>query len=416
MSTHEPSVDAVTGSRMRPMRQLISLDEGRAIITRTILSIDRIEQIPLLQANGRVLAEAAIAPADVPPFTRAGMDGYAVRSSDTTSTSRETPVVLTCIEQVFTAQIATRTVGPGQCTEVATGAPMPPGADAVVIVEDTFRRDDQISAFSAVHSGQNVGPQGSDIRKGQQVLGPGDVLNASRVGALAALGLESVLVYAKPRVAILSTGNEIVEPGRPLAPGQLYDINRFTLAAVVAEHGGEPVPLRVAADTLSDLNDLLDQCGDADILAFSGGSSVGERDLILDLLVERGTLLFHGLKMKPGKPTAFGTVGDAVFFGLPGYPTSCLSNGYILLVPALRQMARLPPRTVRTVSLPLGRRVTSVAGRHQFYTVRLDGGQAMPAFKASGDITSMSLADGYIEIDADTEAVEAGTVVQITLF
>jgi molybdenum cofactor synthesis domain-containing protein len=217
-------------------------------------------------------------------------------------------------------------------------------------------------------------------------------------------------------VAILSTGNEIVEPGQPLAPGQIYDINRFTLSAVVNESGGVAVPYRIAADTIDDLSRSVDECLEQDVLVFSGGSSVGERDLILDVMTAKGEMLFHGIAVKPGKPTAFGQITGKPFFGMPGYPSSCLSNAHILLAPALRRIARLPDQIVRSTTLPLASRVVSVPGRHQFYTVRIEKGRAVPAFKASGDITSMSQADGYIEIPADVEVVEAGAVVDVTLF
>jgi molybdenum cofactor synthesis domain-containing protein len=309
-----------------------------------------------------------------------------------------------------------QTVGDGQCIEIATGAPMPSGADAVVIVEETESDGDLVRIFAPVNPAQNIGRQGADIQKGQTVLQPGTLLNASRVGSLAALGLTTVTVFDKPRVAILSTGNEIVEPGQPLAPGQIYDINRFTLSAVVNESGGIAVPYRIAADTIDDLSRSVDDCLEQDILVFSGGSSVGERDLILDVITAKGDMLFHGIAVKPGKPTAFGRIRGRLIFGMPGYPTSCLSNSYILLAPALRRMARLPQQIVRTLALPLSARIVSAPGRHQFYSVRLENGVAVPAFKASGDITSMSQADGYIEIPAAVEAVEAGTVVQVTLF
>jgi molybdenum cofactor synthesis domain-containing protein len=236
------------------------------------------------------------------------------------------------------------------------------------------------------------------------------------VGVLAAVGIEYVEVVARVRVAILSTGNEIVEPGRPLGPGQIYDINRFTLAAIIRRHGGEPIVQPTAQDTLEDLSDALDACANDDLLVFSGGSSVGERDLILDVLMERGVVLFHGIALKPGKPTVFGRFGTLPVLGMPGYPTSCLSNAYMLLVPMLRRMAGLPPHIPRTVRLPLARRVVSTTGRHQFYTVRIEDGRAVPAFKASGDITSMSQADGYFEIPAQTDIVEAGEIVEIRLF
>ena len=164
------------------------------------------------------------------------------------------------------------------------------------------------------------------------------------------------------------------------------------------------------------LERAIEACASCDVLVFSGGSSVGERDLILDVIGRKGEIVFHGIAVKPGKPTVFGTINGKPMFGMPGYPTSCLSNAYMLLVPALRAMARLQPRHTATVSLPLGQRIVSTTGRHQFYTVRIVDGQAMPAFKASGDITSMSQADGYIEIPAQTDIVEKGETVDIKLF
>jgi molybdopterin molybdotransferase len=401
---------------MRPFGETISLDAARAIIDGALRPIERIERVALDATHGRVLAQDVVATADVPPFSRAAMDGYAVRAADTSGATPTRAAILTCIEKVFTGQMPARTVRERECTEIATGAPMPPGADAVVMVEQTAADVSRIQIFAAAEPGQNIGRQGADIKSGQTVMRTGEVLNASRVGALAALGLAHVDVYAKPRVAILSTGNEIVDPGQPLEPGQIYDINRFTLAAVIAEHGGVPVPHRTAADTIADLSRAVDECLDDDVLVFSGGTSVGERDLILDALSNKGEVLFHGISVKPGKPTAFGLVHGKPFFGMPGYPSSCLSNAHILLVPALRRIARLPPHAVKTITLPLARRVVSTSGRHQFYTVRVADGAAVPAFKASGDITSMSQADGYFEIAAETDVIERGELVEVTLF
>lgn len=404
-------------TKMRPIRDTIPLEEARALIDESARPVSRIEAVPLQEANGRVLAAGITAPFDVPPFSRAGMDGYAVRAEDTFGASRHEPRVLRCVEQVFTGQMPVMTVGPGECAEIATGAPMPDGADAVVMVEETEKElSGDVHIFTPVYPRQNVGRRGADIQAGHTVLRAGVALNASRVGVLAALGLTEIDVFARPRVAILSTGNEIADPGRPLEPGQIYDINRFTLNAIVREHGGEPELHRTAADTLEDLSAAIDGCLDADLLVFSGGSSVGERDLILDVIARKGEVLFHGIAVKPGKPTAFGIIDGKLVFGMPGYPTSCLSNAYMLLVPVLRRMAHLPPHTLRSLQVPLGQRVVSTTGRHQFYTVRVVDGVAQPAFKASGDITSMALADGYIEIPAQTDVVEKGEIVEVKLF
>jgi molybdenum cofactor synthesis domain-containing protein len=404
-------------TKMRPFSGTISLEAARNRIDAAVRPIDRTERIALTDLHGRVLAEDVVAGADVPPFARAAMDGYAVRAQDTAGASKETPRALKRVETLYTGQVTERSVGAGECIEIATGAPMPPGADAVVIVENTDgEASGAVRVFAGVEPGQNIGRQGADIRGGQHVLQSGTTLTPSRVGALAALGLDKATVYARPRVAILSTGNEIVDPGRPLAPGQIYDVNRFTLAAVASEHGAEPVAYRTANDTIEDLSRALDAALQEDLLVFSGGSSVGERDLILDLLAARGEVIFHGVAVKPGMPTAFGRVSGKLFFGMPGYPTSCLSNAYILLAPVLRRIARLAPHQARTVSLPLSARISSAPGRHQFYTVRIIDGAAVPAFKSSGDITSMSQADGYIEIAASENVVEKGTMVDVKLF
>jgi molybdopterin molybdotransferase len=404
-------------TRMRPIRETISLDKARTIIAETVRPIDRVERVRIDQADKRVVARPVVASDDVPPFARAAMDGYAVVAEDSFGASSMDGRVLTCIETVFTGQVPTRRLDRGQCTEIATGAPLPVGATAVVMVEETDKAGDgTVRIFSPVYPGQNLTRQGADIQAGQHVLAPGDVLNPSRIGAIAALGLLEVEVYARPRVAILSTGNEVVDPGQPLEPGHIYDINKFTLSAVIRAHGGEPVPYPTAPDTLDDLERALNACVEDDLVIFSGGSSVGERDLIMDAVHKLGQVLFHGIAVKPGKPTLFGIIRGTPVFGMPGYPTSCLSNAYMLLIAPLRRMARLPPAMPRTVQLPVAQRIVSTTGRHQFYTVRIIEGVAHPAFKASGDITSMSQADGYIEIPAQTDLVEKGQVVDVTLF
>ncbi len=402
---------------MRPIRETIPLEEAIAIVAEATTAIDRVERVALREAGGRVIAEAVAATMDVPPFDRAAMDGYAVVAADTFGAGRYEPRVLRCIETVYTGQLPTKRLSTGECTEIATGAPLPEGADAVVMVEETEKvSTGEIRIFTPVYPRQHVGRRGADIAAGQPVLAAGELLNPSRIGALAATGATDVAVYARPRVAILSTGNEVVAPGRPLGPGQIYDINQYTLSTVIQAHGGVPVIKPTAPDDLRALTEAVLEATTEDLLVFSGGSSVGERDLILDVLQGSGEVLFHGIAVKPGKPTVFGRVNGRPVLGMPGYPTSCLSNAYMLLVPMLRRMARLPEYLPRTMRAPLSRRIVSTTGRHQFYTVRIVDGAAVPAFKASGDITSMSLADGYIEIPPQTDIVEAGEMVDVKFF
>ena len=402
---------------MRPIRDTIPIEEALALAMGASEPLNRTERIDLEESVGRVLAVPVVADQDVPPFNRAAMDGYAVVADSTFGASRMEPSELECVETVHTGSVPSKTLVSGQCTQVATGAPMPDGADAVVMVEETNRLDgDRVAIFTPVYPRQHVGRRGADITTGAQLLQPGDLLTPSRVGSIAALGIGVIEVYAKPRVAILSTGNEIIAPGTPLGPGQIYDINRFTLGSVIREHGGVAVALPTAPDNLDKLGKTVEACLDNDILVFSGGSSVGERDLTVDVMRLKGEILFHGIAVKPGKPTVFGTIGATPVLGMPGYPTSCLSNAYMLLVPVLRQLARLPVHRFRSVTVPAAQRIVSTTGRHQFYTVRVVDGTAVAAFKASGDITSMSQADGYIEIPAQTDIVEAGETVEVKLF
>ena len=403
-------------SEMKPIKETIPLEEARQLIAEACRPIDRTERLRIVDANGRVAAADVLSTRDVPPFARAGMDGFALRAEDTFGASRYEPKTLRVIDKVYTGQVPTKSIEPGTAIEIATGAPMPQGADAVVMVEETEKAGTDVRVLTPVYPRQNVGRQGADIVVGQTVIARGWVLNPSRIGAIAALGVGDVEVYAKPTVAILSTGNEIADPGEELRPGQIYDVNKFTLSTIIQEHGSVPSPFSTAQDTMEALEQAIDACASCDVLVFSGGSSVGERDLILDVIGRKGEIVFHGIAVKPGKPTVFGTVNGKPMFGMPGYPTSCLSNAYMLLVPALRSMARLQPRHTQTVSLPLGQRIVSTTGRHQFYTVKIVDGEAMPAFKASGDITSMSQADGYIEIPAQTDIVEKGETVDVKLF
>ncbi len=401
---------------MRPFRETIPVDEAKTLALDAATPVDRVERISLSDAAGRVLAAPVDSLVDVPPFDRAAMDGYAVLASDTFGASRDHAKSLRLVHTSYSGDAPGRPIGAGECIEIATGAPLPEGADAVVMVEETDKTGDAIRIFTPVYPGQHVGKRAADIAKGQTVVASGTVLNPGRIGALAAIGTTMIDVYAQPRVAILSTGNEIVEPGQPLGPGQIYNINRFTLASIIERHGGTVAVGATVPDTLADLIGTIRRHASVDLIIFSGGSSVGERDLMLDAVQQTGEVIFHGIAVKPGKPTLLGKVGATPVLGMPGNPTSCLSNAYLLVIPMLRQIARLPPHESRTVKVPLARRIVSTTGRHQIYTVRVVDGTAVPAFKGSGDITSMAHADGYIEIPAQTDIAEAGELVEVTLF
>lgn len=416
---------------MRPFSQTISVAEARRLLLERARPIARAERVPIDEASGRVCAEAVTARADVPPFDRAAMDGYAVHAADTAGATATRPASLRLAGVTYTGDAAATALPSGACVEVATGAPLPAGADAVVMVERTRRAgEDLVEIQEAAHPGQHVGRRGGDITGGTRLFAPGHYLSPAAVGALAAVGLTHVTVRRRPLVVVASTGNEVVAPGQPLQPGHIHDVNRFTLPPVLRAHGAEVRTLPTIPDDLASLAAALDAARDADLVIFTGGSSVGERDLVVDAVTARGgRVVFHGVAMKPGKPTLFaemppppgrdpgGAVPEApLFLGLSGNPTSCLSNAYVLVVPLLRHLAGLPEWQPQRVTAPLARDITSNARRHVFYPVRIEGGRVAGVFKGSGEITSLSAAVGYIEIPADVERLEAGSMVTVTIF
>ena len=400
---------------MRPLRRLIPLDEALGLVLERTRPIRASERVHILEADGRVAAQSITTGVSVPPFSRSAMDGYAVRAADTYGASKMKPLRFTMKEKVYAGSVPQKPVSKGTCSEIATGAVLPKGADAVVMVEDTELDRRGVLVYDAVHPGQNVSKMGEDITPGTTVVAKGEVLNPSKIGALAAVGESHVSVYKKPLVAVVPTGDEVAELDKPLKPGQVYNINSYTLGAVVKANGGQARISSVVKDTNKDLTNAISQNDDCDIIVFSGGSSVGERDIILDVLEKSGKIVFHGIAVKPGKPTIFGTVKGQLVLGMPGYPTACLSNAYILLAPVLRRMARLPERSTEVVEARMSRRIVSTTGRTQFLTVLLEDGKAVPAFKESGAITSMAFADGYIIIPHDVDLIEKDERVSVRL-
>ena len=393
-----------------------SLPRRAGADARAVSPIDRTERVPLGDAGGRVLAEAIVADADVPPFDRAAMDGFAVRAEDTAGAGGTTPKVAALCRHHLHGLIAGardrhRRMRRDRHRRAGAGGRQR-GRDGR---GDGQGRRVAAAAGRADHEGGHARPErrrrGADIARGDALLAPGDLLTPSRIGCLRRGGPAEVVVYARPVVAIVSTGNEIVEPGQPLGPAQIYDINRFTLSAVgrAATAAGRGC-FASAPDDLPALTAMLvEATRSADIVVFSGGSSVGERDLVLDAMRQAGEVIFHGIAVKPGKPTALGRVGGTPVLGMPGNPTSCLSNAYLLLVPdAAAHGAPAGPSAATPIacrwpaasSRPLDATSSTLCGSSD--------GAAVPAFKSSGDITSMSRADGYIEMPAQTESSRQG--------
>lgn len=401
---------------MVPFKLLISRQKALSMILDSVKPIERTERLGIEESSTRVLAEEIVADEDVPPFDRAAMDGYAVKAEDTYGASDYNPRNLKLTSVLHAGESTSTRVSEGECIRIATGCPVPPGADAVVMVEFTEETEGNVSVFRAVHPGANISPRGEDIEKGEVILRKGELLTPAKVGVLAALGQRSVLVYEKPRVAVIPTGTEVVDLGSELEEGQIYDVNSYTLTSVLAENGGAVTKSPIVPDSFEQVKSAIMRFLDYDLIIFSGGSSVGEKDLLVKVVEESGKVLFHGVQIKPGKPTLLGLVKGKPVFGMPGYPTSCLSNAYVFLVPAIRKMARLPEKKSITVKAKMGKRIVSASGREQFLPVKITDGRAHPVFKRSGDITSMAKADGYIILPVNLDVIEEGEEVTVTLF
>jgi molybdopterin molybdotransferase len=402
-------------SVMRPFKRLLSREDALEIIMRNIQPLDRVEEVLIEEAAKRVLASDVVAKFNVPPFDRSSMDGYAVKAENTYGASAFNPRRLRLKGVQHAGEIFKGVIEQGECVQVATGSPIPEGSDAVVMVEYTKQDDEQVEIQTPAYPGANISPEGEDIVAGDVVVKAGEVLTPAKVGALAALNIESIEVYEKPRVAIFSTGIEIRPLGGELAPGQIYDVNSYTLASIVAANGCTPVRSGIVPDDRESIEEAVREASKHDLGVFSGGSSVGVRDIFATVIEDMGEVLFHGVQVKPGKPTLFGIVEGAIIFGMPGYPTSCLSNAYVFLSPGLRKLARLPPPEPRTVKAKMGSRFVSSSGREQFLTVRIVDGVAHTVFKKSGAITSMAHADGYIVLPVNLDVIEEGEEVTVTL-
>jgi molybdopterin molybdotransferase len=401
---------------MKPFGALLPFKESKKVVDTNIKPIARVEIINIDDASGRVLAEDIVATLSTPPFDRAAMDGYAVKAKDTFNSGQLNPKILNLIGELHAGETPQKRVDSGECIQIATGAVMPQGGDAVVMVEDTEVENDRVKVFKSVYPKANVAQKGEDIKAGELILRCDFILDPGKIGVLASQGINQIKVYEKPKVAIVPTGEEVVEVGKSLKPGQVYDINSHTITSVVKTNGGIPYSVGITSDDIDSIKSTIAEALRSDLVVISGGSSVGERDLLIDVLQDWGEILFHGIQVKPGKPTIFAMVQGKPILGMPGYPTSCLINAYLFLVPAIRKMAHLPPLVGETVEARLSRRVPGSVGRRQFLTVKIEGSDAIPLFKESGAITSVAKADGYIEIAENIDLLEKNEPVTVTLF
>lgn len=389
----------------------------------------KIEKIPLEEAHKRVVAEDVYATINLPPFSRASMDGYAVKAEDTFKASEDEPVSLKLLEAVGAGDVPVEMVENGTCTEVSTGAPIPEGADAVVMVESTEKinttADEEgtknILIYESIAMGQNIASEGSDVKSGEILLKKGTSLTPDKIGVLSAIGLVEVPVYAKPKVAVISTGNEVVVPGQDLEYGKIYDINSRTISDSVKTCGCMPIHSEIVKDDYSALKNKINEFEDADIIITSGGTSAGAGDVLRIVMDEIGEVLVHGIAVKPGKPTLIGLIpkesNKQVLFGLPGNPVAAVMVFHIFVAPFLRKAACLKvDSNVPKFNLKLSRRYRPARGRSHNVLVKIEGDTAVPILKDSGAIASLAGADGFIKVPKNVEIIEKGSLVEVIPF
>ena len=441
---------ATGNTSMRPIRETLPLEEALALVHESASPITRTERVPLREATGRVIAAAAVAAVDVPPFDRAAMDGYAVVAEDTFGASEEVPRVVRLADEVIhTGVVPTTIVRRGEAVAIATGGMMPRGADAVVMVEHADVAASELRIARAVTAGAGVSVAGTDITAGETVLRRGQILTSRDTGVLAAVGVPSVDVWRRPIVAILSTGDEIIAPGTPMRPARIYDSNAQVLADAVRELGGEPRRLGITADDVGALRAKVHEAlAIADIVLLSGGTSKGAGDVSYRVVAELTDpgIVAHGVALKPGKPICLAATGGRPVVVLPGFPTSAIFTFHEFVAPVLSAMAGRSPERRAVVQARLAVRVNSEIGRTEYLLVSLvdspgaapgqpvmhpadaepgfsrpaasSGDPALSAYpmgQGSGSVTTFSRADGFTAIDRHEEIVPAGTTVTVHL-
>ena len=391
----------------KPFKERTSLAEARDQFRERVESHSRTEALPLRDADGRVVAETVTAQADVPHYPRAAMDGYAVRAEDTFGASDRSPVVLRERDDEVEARSA---------KQVHTGSELPEGADAVVMVEHTEEVGDEIEVFQPVSGGENVGPVGEDVETGQHLYDPGHRLRPSDLGLLRSVGLTEVTVFEQPTVSVIPTGEELVQENPE--PGEIIETNGLTISRLARRWGGEATYNDIVTDDEEQLAEAIQRDLDHDIVVTTGGSSVGKRDLLPDVVSELGEVVVHGVGIKPGHPVAFGVVEETPVLMLPGYPVSCLINAVQFLRPALAWVAGTAPEPFPSVTARLDEKIYSEPGIRSFARVQLqerDGERVATAVRASGAgvLSSVALSDGWVVVPEHSEGIDGGETVTV---
>jgi len=418
-------------------KEVTRVEAARKRLREALEPHDRTETVPLTTAEGRVLATTVTAGRNVPHYDRAAMDGFAVRAADTFGAGDRSPAILRANEPPEETDDDPPAVGPEEAVRVHTGSELPPGADAVVMVEHTDTHRDEVEVFDAVAEGENVAPAGEDVERDQPLYEPGHRLRSSDLGLLKSVGIDELECYQRPEVAVTPTGEELVQ--RDPAPGEVIETNGLTVSQYVERWGGKATYRNVVTDDRNSLRAAIERDLVRDVIVTTGGSSVGERDLLPEVIDDLGEVLVHGVALKPGHPVGFGVVRETPVLMLPGYPVACIVNAVQFLRPAIKWSGHYPLGSHPTTEAVLGRKVASEPGIRTFARVQLhdDGedpeavptsalddaeGDALDAdlptaeptrASGSGVLSSVALADGWVVVPEEREGFAEGERVAV---
>lgn len=398
----------------------LPLGEALDRVLAAVVPVSESERLPIRQALGRVLASDVCSTIDVPGQNNSAMDGYALRSADLPDAA---PLKLRLIGAAFAGQPFASRVGEGECVRIMTGAPVPEGADTVVMQERVSAENDRVQINALPAPGANVRLAGEDIKAGNVALSAGAQLQPAHIGLIASIGVAEVDVLRRPRVAFFSTGDELCEVGTPTQPGQIYDSNRYTLFGMLQRLGTEVVDLGVVRDRPDELEAGFRRAAEsADLIVTSGGVSVGEADYVMEIFERLGQIEFWSIAIKPGRPTVFGKLGDALYFGLPGNPVSVMATFYQLARPAILKLSGLGAQVPVLISATCAATIKTKAGRTEFLRGILSRDQqgqyvvSKTGHQGSGILSSMTRANCFIVIPEDAEVIEAGSQVDVQPF
>ena len=395
-----------------------SYNEADSYVYASIKPVLRVEAASLDECLHRILAEDVVSLKNTPPFNRATMDGYAIRAKDTVGAATDSPKAFEIIDYLYAGGVSKKYISENECIHITTGAKIPDGADSVVVAEKTGIENGRLCLYEPVNYGENIEAEGRDIKKGRVLLKQGAFLTPAKIGVVAAQGISHLKIFEKPKIAIISNGEELAEVGEILKDGQIYDVNSYIVGSIVKDNGCLPLKFGIVGDNPQQIKSVIEEALKvSDFVFISGGSSKGDKDYMSEILQKLGKVPAFKAKAANGKSGMLIIAEGKPVLGTPGFPSSCLINACVLLVPALRKMAQIPSIYNMSITAKMSEKIDfskNITGR--FLAVKIEGERAFPIENDNKGLANIAKADGYILLNDETAVIEEGTAVSVNLF